>query len=829
MNRHVKTRNRYNNPLFSHFARLQTPHSGISPSDPGPRTPDPVFGFGYATWRAFVLLFLFTPMAFSQTHIGLVFDGPDAKNTELARALDQELQKLAQGGESMDLPANLQLESGGTLAGAQAALDQLSKKSSASIIVTMGPIASAAACAHGPWNKPVIALFAPDREIAPLPRKEAGSGVANLTYVTVPGTFKRDLELFKKTVPFGRMAVVTPSAFAGDVAGFAKAADSLGVSAVVIPAGVSPQDTLPALPADIQAVYASNLLHFDDANWQVFIAGCNERHLPCFSALGKALVEQGMLASALPDDELQQRVRRAALNIRRILMGEAPESLPVDLPATPQLVINMATARTLGITPSWDARTDATLLNDLPQESAREITLSGTVQEAIAANLDLQAADKHVLAGAQNIREAKSKLKPSIELSTLGLNVDGDRAQGSNGLQPEWTIKTSITLTQVLFAEPAFANIEAQKHLQRGRELERERQRLDLVLETAAAYVNSLRARAYDRIQRDLLYRVREHLQTAQVRKNAGIGGPIEVSRWQAEVATVRKNVTDAEAKRIAADVALNRLINHPQDETIHPVEISSNDTAFAADENTLAGCFNAPESFKRLQAFFLNEGLTHSPELGQYEAGIAAQERGLKSTERSYYMPIVAAQAQFSEDLYKGGKGASSDLPLPLGIKFSLAEQDDMEWQVGVKASLPVYAGGARKAARIKAEETLAKLKLERLSVEGKLEQAIRQASQVTQSSYVAIGQAQESAAAALKTYEVVKNAYAQGEASLLELLDAQTARSVTEELVLNARYEYLLYIIRTMRASNSFDFLMTPEERAAWQQRLDEFVPNP
>lgn len=779
-------------------------------------------------WLALFLV-MAAPAALSQTHIGLVFDGPEAKNATMVRALDQELQKLAQSGESMDLPAKLTVESDWTLAGARAALETLQKRESADIIVTMGPVASAAACSGGEWAKPVIALFAPDREIVPLPRKEGGSGVPNLVYVTAPGTFKQDLELFRKIAAFNRVAVLMPSAFAGDVAGVVKTAEALGVSAMVIPASASPQDTLAQLPADIQAVYAANLLHFDEAGWRAFILGCNERRLPCFSASGRAWVEDGMLASALPEDELQRRVRRAALYIRRIRSGEAPESLAVDMPVTPHLVINMAAARTLGITPSWDARTDAELLNDLPGEAAREITLAGTVREAIEANLDLKAADKNVAAGAQNIREAKAKLRPSVELSALGLNVDGDRAKASNGLQPEWTVKTSITLTQVLFAEPAFANIEAQKHLQRGRELERERQRLDLVLETASAYITALRARAYERIQRDLLDRVREHLQTAQVRRGAGIAGPIEVTRWQAEVATARKGVTDAEAKRAAADTALNRLINHPQDESIAPGEISADDTAFAAANTGLAVCFNAPETFVKLQKFLLNEGLARSPELGQYDAGIAAQERALQSTERSYYLPIVAAQAQLSEDLYKAGKGSTSDLPLPLGIKFSLAELDDTEWQVGVKASLPLYSGGARKAARIKAEETLARLKLERASTQGKLEQAIRQATQVTQSSFVAIGQSQESATAALKTYDVVKNAYAQGEASILEVLDAQTARSVTEELVMNAQYEYLLYLVKALRAANSFDFLMTPEERAAWRQRLDSFMPTP
>ena len=492
----------------------------------------------------------------------------------------------------------------------------------------------------------------------------------------------------------------------------------------------------------------------------------------------------------------------------------------------PKLTINMTSARALGISPTWDLRTDADLIRDDSAQTARKISLAETVQEAISANLELKAGEKGVAAGKQNIAEAKAKLYPQVEASAVGVSIDGDRASASNGLQPEWSFKTSLTLTQVLYAEPAYANIDAQKHLQRGREMEHERQRLDLILETVTGYINVLRAHAYERITNDLLKRVREHQNTAQIRRSAGIAGPVEVNRWQAEVAGARQRVTDAEAKRKGAEIALNRLLDRAQEESLEPAEISAGDTVFGSEDVELARLLNTPKDFERLRDFLLSDGLSRSPELGQYDAGIAAQQRVLQSYERSFYVPMVAAQAQVTQDLYKAGQGATAEMSLPLGISITTAKLDETEWQVGVKASLPLYSGGARKAGRIKSEETLSRLKIERSGVASKLEQAIRSTALATQAGYVAIAQAREAADAARKTYDVVKNAYAQGEAAMLDLLDAQTARTVTEEMVMNTRYEYLLWAVKMQRASNSFDFLMSPEERTQWRQRLEGFA---
>jgi hypothetical protein len=196
----------------------------------------------------------------------------------------------------------------------------------------------------------------------------------------------------------------------------------------------------------------------------------------------------------------------------------------------------------------------------------------------------------------------------------------------------------------------------------------------------------------------------------------------------------------------------------------------------------------------------------------------------------RSHYTPIVGAQAQVGEEIVRSGKGVQGVLPINIPVIGpligSMPKVDDSEWAVGVKASLPLYLGGARTASEARMEETLSKLRLERASTSEKLEQAIRSAGLATRATFTNIAQSRASAEAARKTFDVAEQAYAQGELSMIELIDAQTLRFVTEQLVMNARYDYLLYALKTERASNSFEFLMNETDRENWLKRIQDTV---
>jgi putative ABC transport system substrate-binding protein len=161
------------------------------------------------------------------------------------------------------------------------------------------------------------------------------------------------LELLKQIAPgLSRAAILRNSDNPGAVAQFGaiqSAAQSLGVE--VSPIGVSDAIEIEHAIAAFARTANGGLIVTPSAGVSAhrdLIITLAARHkLPAVYA-NRSNVTGGGLISYAPD--FVDQYRRAASYVDRILKGEKPANLPVQAPTKYELVINLKTAKTLGLT-----------------------------------------------------------------------------------------------------------------------------------------------------------------------------------------------------------------------------------------------------------------------------------------------------------------------------------------------------------------------------------------------------------------------------------------------------------------------------------------------
>ena len=252
--------------------------------------------------------------------------------------------------------------------------------------------------------------------------------------------------------------------------------------------------------------------------------------------------------------------------------------------------------------------------------------------------------------------------------------------------------------------------------------------------------------------------------------------------------------------------------------------EVSLDTPGFVTGQERFRVFIETPKGYGVFRDFIVLEGLGRAPELRRIDAGIAAQERLAASIKRALWSPTVAFRAALDEILSRGGAGSSGSGSAAL--PFELPTADESSWSLAVNATLPLFTGGSRSAERIQADIDLERLRLERAAAEERIEQRVRTALVRARASFVGIRLSNQAAKAARRNLDLVEDSYSRGVASLLDLLDAQTAALNAEEQAANALYDFLIDWLEAQRASNTFDFFAGEDERREWSERLDAYV---
>lgn len=759
--------------------------------------------------------------------IGVIIDGPWHRNAEIADMTRSEILALTADEFDVQFPPEKQIVADWTIEGIRTATDQLLADPQVDLVLTMGVIASNQICKRGALPKPVIAPFVIDADLQGLPMQNGASGVRNLNYLSLPSHVVRDIRVFQEIVQFYHVTILFNDQVVAILPDLAertsRALSELEIESTIVPVSRSIDATLAALDDEVEAVYLAPLLHLSTADWDKLVSTLRERKIPTFSLLGRSEVERGVMATGTPEF-FPKLARRVALNLQQILLGEEPGSLPVSFAIGERVIINVAVARAIGVSPPFAVLTEAVLINEQRTTIERHVNLLSAMREAVDVNLDLLAEQFFVAAGKQNINLARANLLPQIEVSATGLAIDKDRAQASFGSQAERSVTGSLRATQLIFSDPARANLSIQKNVQITREQALEQLRLDITQAAATAFLNVLRAKTFETLQKENLGRTRSNWELAQVRESIGYSGRSEVYRWESEIANLRKEVISANAQRNLAEIALNQLLHHPLEEPFQTIDEGLLDLVLSGGREDLLDYFDDPVSFKTFRAFLAEEGMINSPEIKSLDAAIAAKERAFRSTGNAFWAPTLALQFEVSRILAEGGAGVTGLELLPT-IPITFPETDDTNWSLAVSASLPLFEGGSRFAQRARTSSELQELQTERESAVRKIEQRIRSALHLAGASHAGIQLSRDAADAARQNLDLVTDAYSNGAIDILDLLDAQNAALNADLAASNAVFDFVIDLMEVERSVGGFYLLASPEEQEEMVRRLREY----
>jgi len=768
----------------------------------------------------------------TSVRIGTVLDGPISPDAEMSIDVQREIVSLLSGRFAVEFPQDKQIVGDWTPNRVRMAVDSLLADPEVDVVLVFGVFGPAYVARRGELSKPVLAAVILDPEVQgvpieireqPIPGREGRervrvSGVPNLSYLAYNRDLLRQVQTFREIAFFSRVTILTLQPLDEEIgelrSNLIRKFETLDVEVTVVPVGKSVATALAEIPSDTEAVLVDFLPHLTNAEFEQLVQGLISRRLPSFSLVGQADVRRGVMAGLQLERDDLRLVRRVALNLLAILLGEEAQELPVDFDLDEQLTINMATASAVGVDPTFILLTEAELIDEPTIPSARRLSLARAVREASNVNLDLLAAERRVAAGLQLVKEARSSLLPQASVAGTGIFIDKDRATSFQGQRQ---VSGSVGASQLLYSERNKSGYDIEREQQIFRQEGRFQLRLDVIFEAAQSYLNVLRAKTIERIRRSNLRLTRSNLNLAQERVDIGSAGRDEALRWLSQIAVDRRSVIDSSAQRYQAEIAVNRVLNRPLEERFETVEAGLDDPELTTSFERLRPYIQSPGSFQVFREFMTEEAYEASPELKQLDAAVRAQERVVLATKRAFYVPTFGVEAELA--FVKNGGEPS---PLPPGAP------NGVDWTVAVQATLPIFQGGALRAQRTRAQIELDQLTIERDATSLLIGERIRSQLYRASASFAGIQLAQEAASAALENLGIVRDAYSEGAVDILKLLDAQNQALTAELDAANAVFDHLIDLMAVQRAVGRFDYFRSPQERDSFLRNLDAFFQN-
>ncbi|MEL6183889.1 MAG: TolC family protein [Myxococcota bacterium] len=756
--------------------------------------------------------------------VAVVADGPSDMLTARYEKFVGELAELSRDTANPPrLPAAPTHLGSFSLESARAQLQSALNDRSVRAIVGFGYFVGVAAAELKPFPKKPILLAYGAPEVQGLPQSGNMSGRRNLGYLSGLLELEKDLARFREVIRLRKVTFLVDGPVLAAVLSRASDAafDQLDPDVRLVAMPDNAEGSLAAIPEGTEAVYLPPNFRMSFEEMNKLIAGLNARKLPTYAAMGPKWVERGAFVTLMPPEVETERFRRLALNLRDALAGDDPGRMAIGFPRRTELFINMDTARTIGVFPSFELMTEARLMRSSGDDDRLELKLPDVVATALERNPAFLASIQEVRAAEAELRESRGNLLPSIDLTGDFTWLDPDVATSLGSA--ETTLQWGASANQIVYSPLAFNAYFAQQKNVNAVEASLRAAELDLVLEAVQSFLSVLQARAVETLQRDNLRNVRTNRSLAELRVEIGSSGKQDVARWDISLADGRVNTISASAQRNQAEIDLNRILDADIERSFLPVLPEEGPRGLLLDPR-LDPYVRDLRSFRIFRTFMAREALERSPELAQLDAQIAAQDKLLTGYTQQLYIPSLGVGAGFTHVLWRGGEGSGS-AELPPEFSGAIAARDDFTWQLGANLTFALYDdvryGTIERIRRVRSQ-----LLGLRDNTANLVEQRVRSALHQTGASGAAVSLRQEAVRAARVNLDAVTSAYREGTATIITLIDAQTQSLQAEINAANALYQFLSDFAAAERAAGRFLFRAPLAEQNTFIESLERFA---
>ncbi len=746
--------------------------------------------------------------------VAVVIDGSPDRLEERNQVYVDELLALTEG--EFDVRIS-RINGNWSVDGINRALDQAYADPQIELVMVTGFAGNQVAAMRSEFPKPTFLPVMLDIGVLPSQAVKGKSGIRNLNYLTLYTDFGDDLDTMSSMVNYSNVVVIMGEQLASVIPNLRQEATTIsaerGIEFTLVTHDGVDHNIMARVPGDTDAIFITGLPRMPASDFDNLISAINAAGIPSYSFVGLPDVQRGVLVTNSARSNIDKVARLNALSMQAVMIGEKTEDQPITFEDKRELTINMATARQIGLSPSFEVVGPATLLNREVAATGEVMGLEEIAREAIAKNQDLAAEQFGVQASAEEIARARSNLLPQLNAGA-SYTARKESPTVSAGLFAERSTDASFNLNQLIYSDSVSANFTIQKNLQIAREQSLRELRLDIVQAATSAYYRVLAARSQLNVQDNNFHVSRTNLDLAQDRVNLGSSTMADVYRWQAEVARAQIFVLDARAVVEQSWDALNRLLHRPQGRPIALRPASMNDP-FVFTQKEFGTLIASRADYERYTRYLIATGLQQAPELMELDSQIDAKRREQISQKRAYWLPEFSLQGTYGSNLGQSGSGAGT-----------IAGEDLSDWNVGLQATLPLFSGGLRKANVSRANLELMQLEAFRSSIAEQVEQEIRLQMHFAQADYARIGLTREAADASRRNFDLVSDAYARGTLSYIELLDAQETSFTASAASSDSLYNFLITIMAVQRAVGRFDFLLAADERSAVADEVREYI---